>query len=172
VKTIFNNKRKTKIAIVAFLTLLFVWFCTEDSYADSRTLTEFGVAGPNHKFDRGYSLYVTQRWNNKWNVGLGLLSEMEYYDQTVSNNMVLFGQRLVYGPGIFKDVGLGIGVAYLGNTSVTNGSHLNYMLSMEYFKIRKGIIPDYIVYRHMSNAGTKRPNPGIDAISIGYAFGK
>lgn len=166
---LFNNGKRATKWIVTFIILLLIWFAYESK---AEATVEAGITAISAKYSNGNSLILTERFNNKWVIGLGLISDQVYKDSKIRNNPVFFGQRLVYGPGIFKNVGLGIGAGYLGNTSEINGSKFNYMLSAEYFKPRSGIIPDYFILRHLSNAGSTPPNKGQDLLSFGYVFGK
>ena len=92
-----------------------------------------------------------------------MLGEQSAGDIFIESNILVFGQRTVY----YKNMNLGLGLAYLDKTTRVNGSNLNYMLSIGYDWDKW-----YLVIRHISNAGTSKPNSGQDMLNIGYNFGR
>ena len=159
---LFNNKDKIKIVILSFL-ILFIGFLSCESIK-AETVFEAGATSLSADFSGGADIFITERWDRKWNMGIGLLGEQTTkYDVNINNNLMLFGERTVYR----QDFYLGLGLAYLGNTTAVNGSHLNYLLSVGYDWNNWGI-----VLRHISNAGTSPPNSGQELLNIRYAFGR
>jgi hypothetical protein len=65
-----------------------------------------------------------------------------------------------------KRLDFGIGPAFLQNTDAINGSHFNFALMLGY-RVTDRLS---IQWRHWSNAGTKSPNSGRDAVMVGWAF--
>ena len=63
------------------------------------------------------------------------------------------------------DVGLGLG--YLQNTDVYNGSNLNFNLLLGY---RFSRIPVTVRAMHFSNGGTRSPNKGRDMLLVYWRF--
>lgn len=162
--SLFRNKRMTNFLVTAFI-LVLLGFLAYEVRADTTTF-EGGVTLLNTNNSGGESIMISERWNDTWAVGIGLIGEQkDKYDRNIDNNMLLYGQRLVYGPGWLSELGLGFGISYLNNTTTVTGTHLNYMLSVEY-----GYQDWYLIYRHMSNAGSRAPNTGQDLLSVGYKF--
>ena len=157
---LFKNPKPVQLMIGAFI-IIFITFLSCESKAE--TTIEAGATSLNGGFSGGADIFITERWDRKWSVGVGLLGEQtDKYDRHINNNLMLFGQRTVYRKNFY----LGLGLAYIGNTTTVNGSNLNYLLSIGYdFNS-----PWYIVIGHISNGGTHPPNNGQELLNVGYAF--
>lgn len=94
---------------------------------------------------------------------LGMLLVGAYDINGVTQHNQLIAEAMVVdGFGHFD---IGIGPAYLQNEDAINGSHLNFSLKLGYRWHRVGV-----VWRHISNAGTKTPNQGRDMVLLTYRF--
>jgi len=162
--SLFNNPKPVKLVIGAFIIVVLIFFAYDGR---AETAVEGGVPfiSDNIKLET-FNIMLSER-NERWRGGIGLIGDMTYKSRNVQNNMLVFGERIVRGPGFLDNVILGIGLGYFNNTSHATSSHLNYGLSIEYS------IPNtrfYGIFRHYSNAGTSRPNAGVNMINGGYRF--
>jgi hypothetical protein len=76
--------------------------------------------------------------------------------------IVRLRQPIGFGP-----LEIGLGVAFLQNTDVYNGSHGNFALQIAY---RFKRWPVTLTVRHWSNAGTVQPNLGRDFALVSWRF--
>lgn len=162
--SLFKNTKGTRIAVGVFLVCILTFFAYE---AKGETTAEGGITVLNLEHSDGYNIFITERFNDKWSAGLGLVGEqVDKYEREIDNNLHIFGQRVVSGPGILSRVELGIGLNYALNKTTVNGSNLNYHLSLQLDVTDKV----YFIYRHISNAGSRSPNTGQDLLNFGWRF--
>ncbi len=190
-KKLFNNPRGARIAIVVFVILL-LWFFARESSAE--TTVEIGPTFLGSTLSDSVDLILSEKWDDKWRIGLGVIGAQNYYDThvhkydrpikglestwrtvhnhkfNINNNIFVYGQRIVKGYGKLDKVYLGLGAAYFNTTSKVVGSRFNFALSIEYVYPRVDYWPDYYVLRHFSNAGSESPNPGQNALNVGWSF--
>jgi hypothetical protein len=111
---------------------------------------------------RGEGLVYTESFGTKWDIGMYVTGEMKLDGKPVEKHGGVFGQRIVR-KGKFQ---MGLGVAWHMNTSRLIGSELGYALHLGWdFNDRLGV-----KWRHWSNAGTTRPNRGLDLALISWRF--
>jgi hypothetical protein len=167
--SLFKNPKPVRYVIAGFIILALVFFAYEAKA--SQTSFEGGVAFTSIIISgRGPNIILTEKWD-KWVLGMGLIGEqVDKWDRDIKNNMFVFGERRVCGPEYLKNLCLGMGLGYFQHTTPSMGSKLNFQLSVEYKFEHKGILPDYFVFRHLSNGGTSPPNAGQNMFNVGYRF--
>ncbi len=182
--SMFQNNKKTKIAILIFVTLLLVAFCTHKAHSlDLPLTTSSKLEKQNSVFQHTYSNTPSLSFG----VGSAIVREsapvigltLNYPDRigdidyefgfnlvgatsTVNNNFGV-NLRLVDGWG---PVRLGFGLAYLQHTDFINGSNLNFNLLAGYRLSSRWTLD----YSHWSNAGTVFPNLGRDMVTLNYKY--
>lgn len=110
----------------------------------------------------GAGLVYTESLSPKWDVGIHLTDNLQWYNETLRPHAGVFAQRIVRR-GNFQ---MGLGVARHTNTSRLIGSPFGFALSIGYdFTDHWGVR-----YRHWSNAGSAKPNRGLDLLLISYRF--
>lgn len=161
---LFNNPKGAIYAITLFLLLLLIAFATtcrsaELSFEAGRTVihgeapsialsTSFG-----HQRDVGVD-------HQDFNYECGL-----FLNGSNGPNPNNIGAQCLVVDG-FGRFDLGLGAAYLQNTDQWNGSHLNFAL------LARWRFSDHwsVSWDHVSNAGTRMPNIGRDAVRLMYMF--
>lgn len=94
--------------------------------------------------------------------GLFLISQYEADGKTQPNQGIAHCQVIMR----VRRFAFGLGPAFLQNMDAINGSHFNFSLMAGY-----QVTPQLsIAWRHFSNAGTKSPNKGRDAVMAAWAF--
>ena len=152
-KDIFNNPKKTVYAILLFIVLYFTIRGCESQASSVE-------GGPS--ILSGYGLVYTESLTDKWDVGLVMVSDQEWKDQSADNNGGFFVQRLVR----YKRFQMGLGAAYWIATSQLIGSNVGYHLSIHFDLTDKWRFN----VRHWSNAGATPNNRGQDLLTLGYMF--
>lgn len=99
----------------------------------------------------------------RWQYGLTLVGPSTYMDRKQGNQAAL-SVMLVDSVG---RVDVGLGVAYMRNVDIYNGSHANFSLLLAY---RFQRWPLTIGLRHWSNAGMKYPNVGRNLAVLSWRF--
>lgn len=160
-KKLFNNKPNVVVAIVIFV-LLFGWLVVSEAKAEGTF--ELGPTWLSGFDNNGYGFVYTERVAEKWDLGLHLISEQDFYNTVIPNNGGFFVQRVVC-KGNFC---MGLGATRWINTSRLIGSEFTFGLMVGYqFNDQWGVR-----IRHWSNAGTKKPNRGQDLLTLTYTFGE
>ena len=90
-------------------------------------------------------------------IGASFIGESTFNGVHQQNNFALT-TAVVDGFGPFE---IGLGTAYLQNTDIYNGSHVNFKLILGY-KFKKF----HVRLEHFSNGGTVAPNKGRDMLLI------
>jgi hypothetical protein len=166
---LFKNPSTTNFIVAGFFVLILLFLSCE---VRSETTFEAGITVLNTSYSEGENIILTERWDDKWEFGIGLIGEqIDKYNRPIDSNMLIFAQRKIRGTDALDDVILGVGLAYLDKTTTVSGSNLNFMLSLEWNRNRDDWFPDYYIFRHVSNAGTTRPNTGQNVLNVGYNFG-
>ena len=164
-----NNPKPMRWLVVGIIVVFLTFISCEN--ANAETTFELGVPATSLHFNESINFVLTERWNGKWQIGLGLVGEqVDKFGRDIRNNMFFFAQRVTRGPGKLDNLLLGVGVGYFGHETSVMGSRLNFTLSIEYNNPRKGIWPDFYVIRHFSNAGTSPPNSGQNLFNFGYSY--
>jgi hypothetical protein len=150
--------------VLAFVGLLLVGFCNE---AKADVGVELGAGFLSGEPSKGAVLYVEERFDNKFSIGVGYISEQWVTPRTepktfVRENLWVQGTRYVTIKGGFE---LSAGISYWNGTSRALGSNFNAALGIHYQWSNF-----YVNLRHYSNAGSARPNMGQDMLSVGWRF--
>lgn len=157
-KSLFPHDKPVRYVLTVFVVLFLVALGTR--YAKADPVFEVGA-----QTLRGHAAAV----------GFHLDFPVPEQDGRIETGFVLVGES-TYRPGVivtealyvdgFKRLELGLGLGFVNHTSDLNGSNLNFSLLV---RVR---LTDrwWINVRHWSNAGTKRPNTGLDIATIGYRF--
>lgn len=166
---LFNNPPKVVLLVLAFL-LLFLAYLKWGPSADA---AEF-EAGPTFtsEFNGGLGIILKERFLDKYDVGVTLLSEQTWDDGSkyVGNNGNVWAAYVAKRPMdwwiIFPDeMAIGPSV-WIKKQSPINGCEMGYMLNLKY-RVGDNFS---IGVRHWSNAGICKPNRGQDLLTIGYKF--
>lgn len=165
---LFDNPKKAVYFIVAFVLLWMGYAFLSDAEAGEVEL------GPTYtgEFNKGAAIAVSERLAGHWDVGFGLVSAQTWDEGTdsVGNNGHVWASYVVKRPEKFwkvfpSELGIGPNVWFKDNPPI-NGCQFGYMLNLKYrFGDRVSV-----GWRHMSNAGTCRPNRGQDMLMIGWRF--
>lgn len=159
-----RNPRASQIISFLFVVLLVAAWATKCHGAD----LQFGIGST---ISRGETpvldVAVTTRrgapLDANWQFGLTLIGSSTYGEVEQPNQAAL-SALLVDG---FGPLEIGLGVAFLQNTDVYNGSHGNFALQIAY---RFKRWPVTLTVRHWSNAGTVQPNLGRDFALVSWRF--
>lgn len=161
-----NNPKKAVYLILAFVALFlsYLFFAPEAEGA------EFEV-GPTYtgEFNGGFGIIFSERFADKYDVGITLISEQSWEQVNIGNNGNVWAAYVAKRPESFwkvlpSEFALGPSV-WIKNQSPINGCTLGYMLNL------KWRIKNFSVgVRHWSNAGSCRPNRGQDLLTFGYRF--
>lgn len=166
-KKILNIPKGAAIGVVLFVLLFIAYNALSASQAAE---LEVGATYTG-EFNKGAALAFSERLGGRWDVGLGLVSAQTWDDgvDTAENNGHVWGAFVIERPErwypIFpSELSLGINYWFKENPPI-NGCQEGYMLGLKYrFK-------DFSIgWRHMSNAGTCRPNRGQDLLMFGWRF--
>ena len=152
---LFHNPRSVIYLIAAFLLLLLAAFATRCRSAEMAF--EAGRAILHGEAPSiAFSLSFANEGRQDFNYECGLVLNGSY-DRGPNN----FGAQCLAVDG-FRRFDLGLGLVYLQNVDVLNGSHLNFSLLARYrFTDRWSL-----TYRHWSNAGSTQINVGRDMLLI------
>jgi len=158
-----SRRKKTVWAVAAFVVLFVVLLANE---ARSDTLVELvpGVSWVGSERYTGTGLAMVERFQGKYDVGLILMSSQETSGSRrpdYGGNMGVHAQRIVR----WKDLELGLGVAYWANQTPAWSSNTTFSLSVGY---RFG--PMEVRGRHFSTGGSSARNSGLDIVTIGWRF--
>lgn len=163
---LFRNPRASQVLSAIFLLLAIAGLAT--TCRAGETQTQFGMGStyarsPTPVLDLAVTTTLGAPGDARWQYGLTLVGSSTYMDREQGNQAAL-SAMLVDGFGRF-DVGLG--VAFVQNLDIYNGSHANFSLMLAY---RFQRLPITIAIRHWSNAGTKYPNLGRDFAILSWRF--
>lgn len=161
-----RNPRASQIASLLFVALLVAAWATKCHAGE--TGLQFGMGttiarGMTPVFDVAVVTDRAAPLDAHWQFGLTLIGTSSYSDQDQPNQAAL-SALLVDG---FGPLEIGLGVAFLQNTDVYNGSHGNFALQIAY-RFRRW--PVTVTVRHWSNAGTVQPNLGRDFALLSWRF--
>lgn len=157
-------RNKTRWVIYLFVVaLMAAWFTKcHASEANSGATVSVGAA-----MLRGTApvIDLTWRWGASpqsadawWETGLTLIGSSAYNGAEQPNN---FGPSVRYMDG-FGRLDIGLGLTYLQNTDVYNGSKMNFSLLLgTHWRGWR------VKYQHISNAGSQAPNLGRDLLLLG-----
>jgi hypothetical protein len=143
--------------VILTLVLIPVRFCH-----GSDTKIEAGPGVLSRDFSHGYGVILTEIWEGKYAVSLGVFSDQEFNHVHVDENMFVMAHRLF----TYKRLQLGFGVTLWENTNRALGQRFTFQeqIGVSFYKNWD------INYRHWSNGGTAKPNAGQNILSIGYTF--
>lgn len=148
--------------VLAFLSL---GFCKE---AEAGEVTAYvGAALLSGEFSQGYSGMFTEKFDNKYQVGMGVISRQEVTDRggnfyKLRPQLFVFAERTVD----LNSWTISVGPAYLNAKNRAIGSNFAATLSIQYHLSERLSIE----VRHFSNAGSATPNMGQDLLYLGYTF--
>jgi hypothetical protein len=161
-----------KGSVLVAIALLIIFFVFSKANA---TELELGPTYLKGKYAEGGMLVVSEQLGDKWAVGGGIVTEQfvrtchrdnpEHQrgcDWDVRENIFFEVQRVA----TYKRIKVGLGPAYFQNINRGLGANLNWSIKIGYQFNDKWSIQA----RHYSNAGSRSPNLGQDAITIGYRF--
>jgi Lipid A 3-O-deacylase (PagL) len=158
---IVGNSPKMKLTIGAFVLLLLLALAT-------RCHAQEISAAVGSTIVRGSTPVITLQYEaplvndtNYW-LGITLIGSSTFANQFQQNNFA-WHAGIMDGFGKFD---IGLGIAYLQNTDVYNGSNTNFTLRVGY-QLTKRIS---IGVQHFSNAGSRKPNKGRDMLMISAAL--
>lgn len=164
VKLPFDNK-PLEVAIILLIVGFLLFGISTIARSEPRASVELGgaiVRAP------ASVLFLNVEWpeagpgDAAFECGLGLISQYHLKGVTNPNQAALYC-ALVDGYG---KLDVGIGPAFLQNVDVVNGSHFNFTLLLRYrFNARWAL-----TMRHISNAGTVKPNLGRDMLLVSRTF--
>lgn len=157
-----NWKKPATILVLIFIIVFVVMRCQE---ANAETTFELlpntvFIGGKHHI---GTGLVATERFANKYDVGILLLTEQQCRcerDDFVGN-LGVHAQRIVQ----WKLLELGLGIAYWQNQSTAWSSNTTFAL---HWGLNFGNWT--LKHRHYSTGGASEQNAGLDMLTIGYAF--
>lgn len=149
---------KTLAALLLFVTLYMWWNAAEAG------MLELGPTMVGSDLSEGGMLYYGERFDDKWDVGIGLISTQEYKGLDIGQNAYITAQRIVKDPWTGR-VELGLGIAYFQNSNRGLGCNFTFQPSVTYAGDRFTV-----GYRHFSNGGSCRPNAGQNGIMFGWRF--
>lgn len=161
-----RNPRASQIASLLFVALLVAAWATKCHGAE--TGLQFGMGttvarGMTPVLDVAMVTAKVAPGDAHWQFGLTLIGSSTYDHEDQANQAAL-SALLVDG---FGPLEIGLGVAFLQNTDVYNGSHGNFALQIAY---RFERWPVTLTVRHWSNAGTVQPNLGRDFALVSWRF--
>lgn len=164
---LFNNPRKAVFFIFTFLFLFlaYLFFGSESDAAEVEV-------GPTYtsEFNGGYAVVFSERFANKFDVGLSIISEQEWDDVHIGNNGNFWIQYVALKPDRFwmwvpDEVSLG-GAYWFKHEDPISSCDTGYWLGM-----KKRFGDRFSVgYRHGSNAGICKVNSGQDLLLFGWRF--
>lgn len=157
-----EEKIKPWVLVLAFLACFVL-----AARCEAEMEIEIGGGFLSGEFSNGAALMIHEQFDNKYSVGMGYIMEQEVRDRAgnfylVPENLFVQAQRIV----TYKNVELGLGVAYFNATNRALGSNFTAALSVDYNFTDKFSVG----FRHYSNAGSDHPNMGQDILTIGYRF--
>jgi hypothetical protein len=157
---LFNNK--TKWIIYLFVAAFIAALAWHQSRAAEPGLTVSAgttiIRGMAPVIDLDWRWKAPQSEDANWETGITMYGSTTYYGKEQPNNFFPY-VRYVDG---FGKMDIGLGLCYLQNTDVYNGSKMNFSLMLGY-RIKHWSIK----YQHTSNAGSKAPNLGRDFLLLG-----
>ncbi len=180
----FNNEPPALYIIWGFIVtiIIFLALVATSGKAQAETWLEGGVTFAGGTYTNGSTLFLSEVWDDKYLIGLGLVGDQHRVFNTwgiepgkavpmridIRSNMLIYAQRLI----TYRAVTLGVGVAHWQHTSRILGDTFTFSLSLGYrFPERWwGWLPDHVRYLHKSNGGTASPNAGQDLILAGWRF--
>jgi hypothetical protein len=165
---LFNNK--TKWVIYLFVATFIAALAWHSSRAAESSLTDFSkksltvsagstvIRGPAPVIDMDWRWKATQSEDANWEAGITMYGSSTYNGKEQPNNFFPY-VRYVDG---FGKMDIGLGLCYLQNTDLYNGSKMNFSLMLGY-RVKKWVVK----YQHTSNAGSVPPNLGRDFVLLG-----
>ena len=156
-KALFDNPKPVVFGILIFLV---AFFSIRSCYGSGVELGPTLLSG----YGMVYSESIGEQ--QKWDVGVMLISEQSWDGNVAGNNGGIFIERLVR----YKRFSMGLGAAGWIGTSRLIGTQLTYHMSLRF------LLPGdrfTLNYRHWSNAGTtpdEGPNRGQDLVTVGWIF--
>lgn len=162
--------KKTTWIIVGALLLLFAILAVEEVQAENRTLFEVGhpltyVGG--QKQDDGLALFFTERFQEKYEVGLIFLSEHDCGGCSRGDlraNMGIQVKRVVR----WRFFEMGLGAAGWANESSAWDQRFTFALHARVWPKEKIFVT---LDHHFSTGGSSARNGGLDVgLTFGYAF--
>lgn len=160
-KKLLNNPKPVVIAIVVIIVLF-------GSYKAFATEMELGATFAS-EFNGGYSLSIRERFIDKIDVGVTLVSEQDYKGTTLSNNGVIWAAFVAKKPETWWKVlpsEVAIGATHWIETSPFIGCQQGYMLNLRWRLPGNWVAGVW----HGSNAGVCKPNHGQDLLTLGWDF--
>lgn len=155
-----------KILLITLLMLL-----ADLTYGD--TILEAGATFLNWKSSDSAALIITERFNGKYDLGVGLIGSQDckcydfvsqHFRTSIDPLSFVFLQR-VFMPGRFE---FGVGFGLFNRASRVSGTILVFPLSIKYRITDRFSIGA----RHFSNGGSGWPNLGQDMATLSWRFGK
>lgn len=160
-----SSTRKKKAAyMVAAFVLAFIALLAYEAKAS--TAVEFvpGFTFVGSERYNGYGAAMTERFSGKYDVGLMLMLSQDCVGcrrADYGGNMGVQAQRIVH----WRDLELGLGVAYWANQTPAWDSNITFSLSAGY-----SFGPVEVRWRHYSTGGSSERNSGLDLMTIGWRF--
>jgi hypothetical protein len=155
---------KPVFMVVLFLTVFFGMAYCSDAEAEMRI--EAGPTLLSGEYGDGGMLMFTEKFGD-WSFGMGYITKQQVEDRAgddnkLKENLFFQAQRHVE----WKEIELGLGMAYFNNTNRALGKKMAASLSIHWN------IDDQwsLGFRHYSNAGSGSPNMGQDALLVGWRF--
>lgn len=163
---IFNNPKKTVYMIVGFIAIFvsYLYFTSDTDAAEMEIGPTF-----TDEFNGGFALTFSERFSDKYELGLSVISDQNWDNIQVGNNGNFWAAYVVTRPDNFWKIlpsEFLLGANYWIKTeSPITGCHVGYILGTKYR------FNDFSVgWRHWSNAGSCKPNRGQDLLTFGWRF--
>lgn len=163
---LFNNPTKVVYILVAFVALFLAYLAFNDAEA-----AEFEVGATyTSEFNGGAAIVLSERFADRFDVGIGLFSDQSWENVNVTNNGNVWAQYIATKPDKFWDwlpdeIGVGPSIWYKYESPIAS-CHPGYTLSL---KKRFGETFS-VAIRHWSNAGICEKNRGQDLLTFGWRF--
>jgi hypothetical protein len=166
----FNNKPDVvKILAILLTGFLIFLFWPDESKAED-VYVEAGPTVLSGEYSEGMAVMVSGVWDDRWLLGFGVVGNQvckcNEGEIAVGNNLMVQAQLLVRGPDVFflRHTQMGIGPAYFQEKNRALGRNLTVGLMVAVARPEHWWkwLPQDLVVRHYSNAGSGTPNMGQD----------
>lgn len=164
----FNPGNRKVQAGVAIILLLFFWALATKCSAGEESYSQVGgggtfIRGETGVLDLAFAYPKAAPGDAVLEVGATFIGESDLHTVPQRNNFAVRATVVDY----LGHVQVGLGIAYLQNTDIFNGSHLNFTLVLGY-EFRR--MPLTLRVQHFSNGGTVSPNKGRDMLLALWRF--
>ena len=164
------NKGKTGILVAVFVVLFLTALATKCHSAEGVSFSSGTtiLRAPTPTIHLDWSWPAIQSSDAHWETGITIFGSRYYKGH---HNESTFALSAVYVDG-WHNWDIGIGPAFLQNTTSFNHSGINFHLLLGYHRtILAGYFKQWFIREnHYSNMGTMDPNLGTDFLVVGVTF--